>query len=63
VKRKSKEARNMIPAGLVPEWLLGKPLDEWLISQLPEDEARPMLEKIRKYKEKRNKEKRNIENG
>jgi hypothetical protein len=47
-RKKGKKTDYMIPAGLVPEWMLGMPLIEWLISQLPEAEATPMLAKLRK---------------
>jgi hypothetical protein len=52
-RRKYKEPECMIPVGYVPEWMLGKPLAEWLISQLPEEEAAPMLAKIKKWREEK----------
>jgi hypothetical protein len=42
-KKKSKEPPCMILAG----WVLGKPLLEWLISQLPKAESKAILKKIK----------------
>jgi hypothetical protein len=45
-RRKGEKTDWMLPAGIVPEWMLGKPLMEWYISQLPEAEAGPMLARL-----------------
>jgi hypothetical protein len=47
-RKKYKEPRCLIPPALVPTWLLGMPLDEWIITHaLPKEEAEAMLLKIR----------------
>jgi hypothetical protein len=46
-RKKPKEPPCMIPAGWVPQWMLGKPLIEWLVSQLPEAESEAILKKIK----------------
>lgn len=47
-RKKCKEPRCLIPPALVPTWLLGMPLDEWIITHaLPKEEAEAMLLEIR----------------
>jgi hypothetical protein len=55
-RRKGEKTGWMLPAGIVPEWMLGKPLMEWYISQLPEAEAGPMLARLKQRLEEKERE-------